>query len=180
MNALTHRLRATLATTLLTTSTLAAITAVVSAPAAHAVVTTGSEIVQFGSNNFGETGTGDPLGAQWKAISAGTNFTLALKNDGTVWAWGYGGHGQLGNNTTTDSSTPVQVVGPNGVGYLTGITSISAGANHALARKNDGTVWAWGLNGDGQLGNGTNSSTTPVQVVGPGGSGFLTDRKSVV
>ena len=180
MNAITHRLRATLATTLLTTSTLAAITAVVSAPAAHAVVTTGNEIVQFGSNTYGQTGTGDPLGTQWKAISAGTGFTLALKNDGTVWAWGANGIGQLGTNTTTNSSVPVQVVGPSGTGYLTGITTISAGAAYSLARMNNGTVWAWGANDSGQLGNNTNTySSVPVQVVGPGGGGALTGITSI-
>jgi hypothetical protein len=85
--------------------------------------------------------------------------SLALKDDGTVWAWGYNGYGQLGNGTNTDSNVPVQVSG------LTGITAIAWGGSHSLALKNDGTVWAWGYNGYGQLGNGTNTdSNLPVQV----------------
>ena len=94
------------------------------------------------------------------AISAGVFNTVALKNDGTVWAWGLNSSGQLGDGTTTDSYTPVQVSG------LTGVRAISAGfVSHAVALKNDGTVWAWGSNGYGQLGDGTTTdSYTPVQV----------------
>jgi len=70
----------------------------------------------------------------------------ALKSDGTVWAWGSNGQGELGNNSTVDSEVPVQVSG------LTGITAISSGGSgygNAFALKSDGTVWAWGYNGQG-------------------------------
>jgi len=101
------------------------------------------------------------------AISAGGQYSLALKSDGTVWAWGYNVNGELGDGTTTDRNTPVQVHGPGNVGFLTGVTAISAGSNHSLALKSDGTVWAWGWNGEGELGNGsTANSSTPVQVNG--------------
>jgi alpha-tubulin suppressor-like RCC1 family protein len=94
------------------------------------------------------------------AIAGGANHSIALKSDGTVWDWGFNGDGQLGNDTTTGSTLPVQVVG------LTGITAIAGGANHSIALKSDGTVWDWGFNGNGQLGNGTTTgSTLPVQVV---------------
>jgi RHS repeat-associated protein len=98
------------------------------------------------------------------AIATGANHTLALKSDGTVWAWGNNTYGQLGNNSTTNSSAPVQVSG------LTGVIAIAAGAGHSLAVKSDGTVWAWGSNAYGQLGNGTTtSSLTPVQTTGLSG-----------
>ena len=108
-------------------------------------------------------------------VSAGSGHSLALKSDGTVWAWGEGYSGQLGNNSTADSSIPVQVVGPGGTGVLTGVAAISSGANHSLALKSDGTVWAWGAGSSGKLGNNsTADSSVPVQVVGPGGTGVLT------
>lgn len=110
------------------------------------------------------------------AIAAGGYHSLALRSDGTVWAWGYNVYGQLGDDTTTDRRTPVQVKGPDGNGYLTNVTAIAAGPYHNLARKSDGTVWAWGRNFDGQLGDGTKTDRrTPVQVKGPDGYGYLTN-----
>ena len=108
-------------------------------------------------------------------VEAGDVHSLALKSDGTLWTWGYNIWGQLGDNTTTDRYTPVQVHGPANVGFLTGITTMAAGEYHSLAVKNDGTVWAWGHNVSGELGdNTTTARKTPVQVLGPGGVGFLT------
>ncbi len=93
------------------------------------------------------------------SIAAGGAHNLALKLDGTVWAWGYNWYGQLGNGTTTSSYLPVQVAGLNNV------TAIACGYDHSLALKSDGTVWAWGYNTDGQLGIGnTTSRHTPKQV----------------
>jgi hypothetical protein len=94
-------------------------------------------------------------------VTAGTSYSLALKGDGTVWAWGWNNVGQLGDGTTTNRSTPVQVSG------LSGIVFIGAGSSHSFAIKNDGTVWAWGANSNGQLGDGTTTNrATPVQVAG--------------
>lgn len=99
------------------------------------------------------------------AISSGSYHTLALKSDGTVWTWGY----NLSNKEIKDSINPnagtnrVPVMVPG----LSGITAIAAGAFHSLALKNDGTVWAWGYNGHGQLGDGTTTDRlTPVKVQG--------------
>ncbi|MGC9030112.1 MAG: RCC1 domain-containing protein [Desulfomonilaceae bacterium] len=95
---------------------------------------------------------------------------LALKSDGTVWAWGYNGAGQLGDGTTTYRATPVQVSGLNDVIAIAAGGGIADGLTfpgHSLALKSDGTVWAWGYNGYGQLGDGTTTNRlTPVQVSG--------------
>jgi alpha-tubulin suppressor-like RCC1 family protein len=96
------------------------------------------------------------------SIKAGTYHVLTLKNDGTVWAWGDNENGQIGNGTTiTDQTTPIQVSG------LSNVIKIAAGRFFSLALKSDGTVWTWGQNLYGQLGNGTTTdSPVPVQVSG--------------
>ena len=103
------------------------------------------------------------------AIAAGNAFTVALRNDAlssSVWAWGSNNIGQLGDGAMTDVYTPVEVSGM----YGTGAIGIAAGYDHAVAMKTDGTVWAWGGNSNGQLGNGTTTgSVTPVQVSGMSG-----------
>lgn len=114
----------------------------------------------------GNTGTDSNIPVQVSgltnviAITGGGFHSIALKNDGTAWAWGYNGDGRLGNGTTTSSNVPVQI------SNLTGIISLGAGANgHSLFLKNDGTAWACGGNASGQLGNGTTTnSNVPVQV----------------
>ena len=94
--------------------------------------------------------------------------SVAVKSDGTVWAWGWNHYGQLGNNSTLDSYVPTQVSG------LTDVLAVAAGGGYTLALKSDGTVWAWGLNTTGQLGNASTANRPiPVQVVGPAGQGFL-------
>ena len=104
-----------------------------------------------------------------------TCYSAALKNDSTVWCWGDNSNGELGDNTTTQSLTPIQVHGPGNVGFLTGIVSIATGEIHTTALKSDGTVWAWGDNSRGGCGdNSTPDRWTPVQVHGPANVGFLT------
>lgn len=96
-------------------------------------------------------------------IAAGSAHGLALKSDRTVWAWGNGGTGQIGNGATSDVTTPVQVAG------LPAIVAIGAGATHSLALGLDGSVWAWGANSQGQLGDGSQTTRlVPVQVTMPG------------
>jgi alpha-tubulin suppressor-like RCC1 family protein len=100
---------------------------------------------------------------------------MALLSDGSVWTWGSDVSGKLGdgnispsyNVTNNDSFLPLRVHGPGNSGYLTSIVAISAGESHNTALKSDGTVWAWGWNAFGQLGNGTtNDASTPGQVSG--------------
>jgi len=98
-------------------------------------------------------------GLSVKAIAAGSEHSLALASDGTVWAWGRNREGQLGDGTTINRSTPVQV------GGLSGVVAVTAGNDHSLVLKRDGTVWAWGWNEHGQLGDGTvTRRLAPVQV----------------
>ncbi|MDD5528676.1 MAG: T9SS type A sorting domain-containing protein [bacterium] len=95
------------------------------------------------------------------AISAGGSHSLALKSDGTVWAWGYNGSGQLGIGSS-DYNTHFVPVQTN---LLTNVVAISAGGHHSLALKSDSTVWAWGYNYYGQLGDSTTTQNNqPVKV----------------
>jgi alpha-tubulin suppressor-like RCC1 family protein len=100
-------------------------------------------------------------------VATGTEHSLALRSDGTVWAWGSNWAGQLGTGTSSWSSvpTPVRVAG------LTNVVHVVAGALHSLAVREDGTVWAWGANWNGQLGNGTFTNFSPLPMQVPGLSG---------
>ncbi|MEU7017876.1 sialidase [Streptomyces sp. NPDC046385] len=131
---------------------------------------TSGQVYSWGDNSYGQLGnnrTGDsrtvPDRVQGmpkvKQISAGCDFSLALLENGKVYAWGRGIHGQLGNGSRATSSVPRQVTG------LENIVSIDAGCYHALALTADDTVKSWGYNLYGQLGNSsTKSSTVPVDV----------------
>jgi alpha-tubulin suppressor-like RCC1 family protein len=81
------------------------------------------------------------------ALAAGNAFTLAVRADGTVWAWGSSSHGELGLGVaaTGNYTTPQQVIDPTDPsGYLTGVAQVAAGFGHALALKQNGTVYSWG------------------------------------
>lgn len=139
----------------------------------------------WGSNAYGQvgdgTGTGSPIVNDFGPphyrprpvavvsldqairIAAGDSHSLALRADGTVWAWGTNVEGQLGRGTAGGiGNAPAQVDG------LTGVTAIAAGGRHSVALRSDGTVWSWGSNQRGQVGNGTTGApvTRPAQVSG--------------
>jgi alpha-tubulin suppressor-like RCC1 family protein len=140
-------------------------------------------IWSWGMNRYGQMGNGtvNPLtGPQvtvpnmvsnsWpggainspRQVTCGYQFGAALTTNGTVWTWGSGSHGELGQGAPTTSYYPAQVPG------LSNIVSISAGWFHILAVKSDGTVWAWGNNSNGEIGDGTSTQrSSPVQVLIP-------------
>lgn len=137
------------------------------------VLTTDGKVYTWGNNSNGQLGDGSTTGrttpaqvastdiSNIQAIDAGYKYTIALRGDGTIWMWGNNNKGQLGNNLQTDSYTPQQVAALSG----SVMASIAAGYDHALSVRNDGTVWAWGNNNNGQLGNDTTTdSLVPVQV----------------
>jgi alpha-tubulin suppressor-like RCC1 family protein len=137
---------------------------IVGGPGHSVVVESDGSVWAWGANWYGQLGAGTidqhfvpnrvPSFGGAIAVGAGHSHTIVLRADGTVWAWGYNGEGELGNNSTNDSLVPVEVVTESG-DPLTGVIAISAGKWHNLAIKSDGTLWAWGWNWDGQLGDGT-------------------------
>jgi alpha-tubulin suppressor-like RCC1 family protein len=136
-------------------------------------------VQSWGNNNFGQLGNGSTvnsstpvtvtgLGGFAIAAAPGYYHAAALLADGTVKTWGYNYYGQLGNGSTTNSLTPVTVVG------LDNVVAIAAGSHHTIAVKTDGTVHDWGHNGYGQLGNGTlTNSSLPVTVSGINNAGAI-------
>lgn len=98
------------------------------------------------------------------SASAGYAHSLALKSDGTVWAWGNNASGQVGDNSTTNRLAPLRIT-PAAPVFPNTFQAVAAGHDHSLALRNDGTVWSWGANAHGQLGTGTTTaSLVPVQV----------------
>jgi alpha-tubulin suppressor-like RCC1 family protein len=94
------------------------------------------------------------------AVAAGSEHSLALRNDGTVWAWGDNKQGQLSGSPSQGTPIPFAVSG------LSNIREISAGSGFVVVRDSSQAIWVWGINYDGQLGNGgTQGSSTPLKVV---------------
>ncbi len=108
-------------------------------------------------------------------VSAGKAHTCAVTNNGRVLCWGSDQFGQLGNGgASASSSTPVQVAGVGGAGFLQNAIQISAGDSHNCAVTSAGSAFCWGLGSGGALGNGAGvDSQAPAQVLGVGGAGFL-------
>ena len=103
-------------------------------------------------------------GTNWANVSMGGDFVAAIKTDGTLWSWGRGVEGQLGNGGVSNFSSPVQTVA-GGFNW----SSVSSGSGFSAAIKTDGTLWTWGTNYRGLLGdNTTTSRSSPVQTVAGG------------
>ena len=97
-------------------------------------------------------------------IAAGNFHAVALKADGSVWAWGYNQNGQLGDDSQIEKASPVQIFPPG-----SNVIQVEAGKIYSLALKADGSVWAWGNNTWGQIGDGSKvDRLTPMQVLAAG------------
>ncbi|MCL2787319.1 MAG: Ig-like domain-containing protein, partial [Micrococcales bacterium] len=137
----------------------------------------------WGNNESGQLGDGTTTNAKnpvrvkadsgtlpvFTAITAGTGSAYGLDKNGSIWAWGNNGSGQLGDGTATSSSTPVRV--KVGSGTLPPFTAITAGTGSAYGLDKNGGIWAWGNNGYGQLGDGTTThAKNPVEVKADSGT----------
>jgi alpha-tubulin suppressor-like RCC1 family protein len=103
---------------------------------------------------YGSTQSEQIVGSNVTAIAAGGFHSLFLKSDGSLWAMGDNGSGQLGDGTTNNMNVPEQIVASN-------VTAIAAGGYHSLFLKSDGSLWAMGIDFYGQLGDGTFSTNAP-------------------
>jgi alpha-tubulin suppressor-like RCC1 family protein len=133
-----------------------------------------AELYLWGRNNFGQVGDNTTAtrstprqeftsDSNWQRISVGTQHAAAIKTDGTLWTWGDNTSGQLGDNTIVHKSTPKQFNISGGI--IFGWKQISCGNGHTVALANDGTLWCWGRNSYGQVGdNTTQPRSTPRQI----------------
>jgi len=128
----------------------------------------------WGVNAYGELGDNTTVhrsspiqtitgGTNWSKVYCGNYNTAAIKTDGTLWMWGYNYAGSLGDNTATRRSSPIQTIAGG-----TNWKQISCKTDNTAAIKTDGTLWIWGKNYYGQLGNGNTApeQSSPIQVGG--------------
>ena len=142
-----------------------------------AAIKTDGTLWLWGKNNWGQLGDNatytaisSPIqtvsgGTNWKQVSAGRNFTAAVKTDGTLWLWGRNSYGPLGDNIGGNAySSPIQTISGG-----TNWKQVDTGENETAAIKTDGTLWTWGKGGDGRLGNNTTTDvSSPIQTVSAG------------
>ena len=139
--------------------------AYVSAGTFHtAAIRSDGSLWTWGQNTHGQLGDGTTsarsapvrvgMASNWYSVSAGDRHTVAIRRDGSLWAWGSNENGQTGDGTGVFSRiNPVQI--GTGMGLATGWRSVSAGDRHTVAIRSDGSLWAWGANNRGQLGDHT-------------------------
>ncbi|MEU8470594.1 CAP domain-containing protein [Streptomyces sp. NPDC029006] len=137
----------------------------IAAGTGHSLAINSDDVVMaWGDNARGQLGDGTTISRTRSvqavgitdviAVDGGYFHTLALKQDGSLWAWGSNGAGQLGDHTLKDRTTPVQVAAPS----YSSFKAIAAGGAHSLALEQNGWVWTWGININGQLGTGDSSA----------------------
>ena len=133
-------------------------------------IRTDGSLWAWGDNRYGRLGDGTVTNqykpiliwsqGSWRNVSVGYNHTLAAKADGTLWAWGGNQSGKLGDSTVTTFDANNNTIENNDkllpIEIMQDVARAEAGTNHSLAIKRDGSLWAWGNNKSGQLGNGTN------------------------
>lgn len=133
-----------------------------------------NSVYAWGYNGYGQLGNNESGSAQSSAtpvavpglpnvtaVAAGGYHSMALANYSSLYTWGNNTYGQLGTNNTADADQPQAVNSP----VLSNVKRIAAGSLHSIALKTDGTVWTWGRNDFGQLGNGnTDDRMVPVEV----------------
>jgi len=155
---------------------LTGVQSIAAAPDSSFAVKVGGGVVAWGSGQAGNLGDGarvdrlTPVAVPGltyvQQVSAGGSHTLARDLGNDVWVWGQGANGQSGDGGTTSHLTPTRVPSLQPLN----ITAIAAGDSHNLARQSNGTVWAWGWNSSGQVGDGgTADRLTPFQVPLSGG-----------
>ncbi len=128
-------------------------------------------IWSWGDNSFGQLGDGTTIAKlvptqigssnNWLSVSSlGSSHTLALKSNGTLWAWGKNANYQLGDGTNVNRKSPIQI------GTNTNWITVSTGDAHSLALRSNGTLWSWGYNGLGQIGDGSNVNKILASKIG--------------
>ena len=142
-----------------------------------AAIKTDGTLWLWGRNSYGQLGDYSLInksfpvqiitgGTNWKQVAFGASHAAAIKTDGTLWLWGYNYNGQLGDNTIVDRSSPVQTIA-GGTNWKQ--VAIGSDGNHTAAIKTDGTLWTWGYNQFGQLGDNTRATkSSPIQTISGG------------
>ncbi len=130
----------------------------------------------WGWNEHGQLGTGSnqdqyqPLltgaGSRWTQIAAGGVHSCAIRDDGTLWCWGNNNHGQIGNGSGGVEED--KVFSPEQIGDATTWSAIAAGEGHTCALRTDGSLWCWGNNSDGQIGDNTTIHPNTPQEIAAG------------
>ena len=127
----------------------------------------------WGCNSYGQFGDNSVVSksspvsvvggfTDWCQVSAGCEHTLGVRTNGTIWAWGAGDSGRLGDNCVSNRSSPVSVIGG-----FTDWSQVAAGLRSSFGLRTNGTIWSWGYNGAGNLGDGTTvTKSSPVSVIG--------------